>query len=223
MKRNSKKYFGYTGALFGIFTIFTVLVACFDVKPIGPEKSSVGFAAINQFVVQKMGVHLIWYDVTDWLGVIAILFALGFAAIGFYQLITRKSVRKVDRQILVLGMFYVLVIAFYLLFEQAAINYRPVMLNGGLEASYPSSHTMIVVCIMATAAMQFRMLFPKKEKLCLGVNAVAVVLSAVTVIGRFVSGVHWFTDIVGGLLLSAALIALYCAVIELTEEKKTTE
>jgi len=156
---------------------------------------------------------LIWYTITDWLGVVVILFAFGFAVAGLYQLIKRKSLHKVDRQVLLLGAFYILVIAFYLFFETIIINYRPVILGVSLEASYPSSHTMIVVCIMVTTAIAFRSLFQRNKKLCSAMDAAAMVITAVTVIGRLISGVHWFTDIIGGLLLSAALIALYCAAV----------
>ena len=223
MEKKAKKHFMLAGLLFLSFVLFTVFVTCFDVKPIGPEQSSVGFATINQFVFRLFGVHLIWYSITDWLGVVAILSAFGFAAVGLCQLIKRKSIRKVDSQILILGLFYILVIAFYLFFEQVVINYRPVILGESLEASYPSSHTMIVVCIMATSVMQFRTLCPNKKKLCLGMDIAAVLLVAITVIGRLISGVHWFTDIVGGLLLSAALVALYYAVIEHIEEHRPKE
>ena len=223
MEKKAKKHFMLAGLLFLSFVLFTVFVTYFDVKPIGPEQSSVGFATINQFVFRLFGAHLIWYSITDWLGVIAILFAFGFAVVGLCQLIKRKSIRKVDSQILILGLFYILVIAFYLFFEQVVINYRPVILGESLEASYPSSHTMIVVCIMATSVMQFRTLCPNKKKLCLGMDIAAVLLVAITVIGRLISGVHWFTDIVGGLLLSAALVALYYAVIEYIEEHRPKE
>lgn len=223
MEKKAKKYFMLAGLLFLSFVLFTVFVTCFDVKPIGPEQSPVGFATINQFVFRLFGVHLILYSITDWLGVVAILSAFGFAAVGLCQLIKRKSIRKVDSQILILGLFYILVIAFYLFFEQVVINYRPVILGESLEASYPSSHTMIVVCIMATSVMQFRTLCPNKKKLCLGMDIAAVLLVALTVIGRLISGVHWFTDIVGGLLLSATLVALYHAVIEYIKEHRSAE
>ena len=214
MQRKAKRYFLVGGALFLLFALFTVLVARFDVKPIGPGQSAVGFAGVNQFMFERVGVHLVWYHITDWLDVIAILFAFGFAAVGLGQLVKRRSIRKVDGTILVLGVFYLLVIAAYLFFENVVINCRPVILGESLEASYPSSHTMIVVCIMVTAVMQFRMLCSQKSRLCAAVDFAAVVIVVVTVLGRLISGVHWFTDIVGGLLLSSALIMLYRAAIE---------
>ena len=219
MKKKTKNYFAVSGLMFLVFVLFTILVACYNVEPVGPDESSVGFADINRYVFQLLGVHLLWYHITDWLGVGAILFAFGFAMLGLCQLIRRKSLRNMDARLFVLGAFYILVIACYLFFEQVVINYRPVILGEGLEASYPSSHTVIVVCIMATAAMQFRALCPNRRNWCLSMNITASLLITVTVAGRLISGVHWFTDIVGGLLLSAALIALFCAVVKWLEEQ----
>ena len=198
-------------ALWAAFALFTLLLTCVDVQPIGPQGSAVGFATVNGWAFQLLGVHLLWYHLTDWLGVAAIAIAFGFAVVGLYQWVKRKSLRKVDRHILVLGGFYLLVIACYLFFEKVVINCRPILMDGNLEASYPSSHTMIVVSIMATASMVFRALCPQKKGWCLAVDIFAAVVIAVTVMGRLIAGVHWLTDIVGGLLLSAALVATYWA------------
>lgn len=213
MKWKAKRYFILAGLLFFFFVLLTLCVTCVDTKPIGPEETVIGLASINHFVFRLVGVNLIWYYVTDWLGVIAVLFAVGFGCVGLCQLIGRKDIRKVDRSIVTLGLFYLLTMACYLFFEQVVINYRPVLLGEELEASYPSSHTILVVCIMDTAAMQICRLFSDKKKLYLGMKCVSILLIVVTVIGRLLSGVHWFTDIVGGLLLSGALIVLYRAVI----------
>lgn len=213
MKSNTKKLFFLSGTLFLLFAIFTGFVVCFDVAPIGPEQTEVGFSTLNRFVFEHIGVHMLWYHITDWLGLAVLLFPLGFAAAGLYQLIKRRSIRKVNRPIFALGVFYLVVLAFYLFFEQVVINYRPIMLGIVPEASYPSSHTMIVVCVMATAATAFRSLLPLKKKLCFTVKLAAILLILITVLGRLISGVHWFTDIVGGVLLSAALSVLYRAVI----------
>ena len=198
-------------ALWAGFVLFTLLLTCVDVQSIGPQGATVGFATVNEWAFQLLGVHLQWYHLTDWLGVVAIAIAFGFAVAGLYQWVKRKSIRKVDRYVLALGGFYLLVIGCYIFFEKVVINCRPILMYGSLEASYPSSHTMIVVSIMATAAMAFRALCPQKKGWCLAVDIFAAVVIAITVIGRLIAGVHWLTDIVGGLLLSAALVVSYWA------------
>jgi len=190
------------------FLLFTLSVMYVDVRPIGPEGSSVGLATLNRFVSERLCVNLFWYALTDWLGLVPIMFACGFAALGLAQLVRRRSVARVDPDILLLGVFYLAVIGCYALFERLVINYRPVLLDGNLEASYPSSHVMIVVCIMATAMMQFHRRLDNR-RLVRALDLFCVLIIAVTVLGRLVSGVHWLTDILGGLILSAALIKLY--------------
>ena len=199
-------------ALWAAFLLFTLLLTCVDVQSIGPQGSAVGFATVNGWAFQLLGEHLLWYHLTDWLGVAAIAIAFGFAVVGLYQWVMRKRLRKVVGHILVLGGFYLLVIGCYLFFEKVVINCRPILMDGNLEESYPSSHTMIVVSIMATASMAFRALCPKKKGWCLAVDIFAAVMIAVTVLGRLMAGVHWLPDIVGGLLLSAALVATYWVV-----------
>ena len=151
------------------------------------------------------------YVVTDWLGLVPIGVAFGFALLGLAQWIKRKSLLKVDRSILVLGVFYLVVIAAYVFFELVVINYRPTLIDGYLEASYPSSTTMLVMCVMPTAMMQFSARVKNTLFRRCVLFAIAVFI-AFMVIGRLVSGVHWITDIIGGALLSAALVLIYYAV-----------
>lgn len=219
MENKNKKHFIITGVLFFLFMIFTIVVTKVDVKPIGPEQSLVGLASLNQFMLELFGVNLLWYAITDYLGILCILFAFGFSILGLCQLIKRKSLFKVDYSILLLGVFYVLVVFVYLFFEFVIINYRPIILETSLEASYPSSHAMIIVCIMGTAILQFHRLFYKKKVLLIVMDSISIFLIIITVVGRLISGVHWFTDIVAGIILSSALIMLYYSTVYYIKEK----
>lgn len=154
---------------------------------------------------------MLWYSITDWLGVVAILFALGYAIIGGIQVIKRKSIFKVDKEIIALGIFYILIVAVYILFEKLSLNYRPVLMDGVAEASYPSSHTLMSVCICGSAILINKKLFNNKITKIL--NVLSLILIITIVVGRLISGVHWFTDIIGGLLISSALLmSFYTAI-----------
>ena len=190
------------------FVLWTLLVRFVDVRAIGPEGSSVGFATLNGFVHELTGVNWILYTVTDWLGLVPIAVALGFAVLGLVQLICRKSLVKVDHSLLALGGFYIAVMVAYVFFEIVVINYRPTLIEGILEASYPSSTTMLVMCVMPTAAMQLNTRI-KNTVLRRCAIIATVAFTAFMVIGRLISGVHWVTDIIGGALLSAGLVTLY--------------
>ena len=196
------------------FLLWTVAIQFVDVEAIGPQESSVGFATINQFVHNLTGVHMSLYTITDWLGLVPLVFVMGFALLGLIQWIKRKHLLKVDYNILILGGFYIVVMAVYVLFEMLVVNYRPVLIGGILEASYPSSTTMLVMCVMPTAIMQFNARI-KNNVLKRFVASAIIAFIVFMVIGRLVSGVHWFTDIIGGVLLSAGLVMMYRAVIRL--------
>ena len=213
MKR-VRKSFIVSICLLTAFVLWTAAISFVDVRAIGPQGSSVGFAGINGFVHNLTGVHWGLYNITDWLGLVPIFVCMGFGILGLVQWIKRKSICKVDHDILILGGFYIITIAAYLLFESVVINYRPELINGYLEASYPSSTTLLVMCVMPTAVMQFNSRI--KNKVLRNIVVVTIIVFiAFMVIGRLISGVHWFTDIVGGALLSAGLVLMYRAIVDL--------
>ncbi|MBQ1230782.1 MAG: phosphatase PAP2 family protein [Clostridia bacterium] len=210
----TKRNFSMAVCLILSFILWTVLISFIDVKPIGPQESCVGFAILNGFFHNLTGVNMTLYTITDWLGLVPVFVALMFAFLGLAQWIKRKNILKIDYSILTLGGFYLLVIALYILFENVVINYRPTLINGYLEVSYPSSTTLLVLTVMPTAIMQIKTRI--KNKICRKTLCVSIALFiGFMVIGRLVSGVHWVTDIIGGALLSAGLVTLYYSVVNI--------
>ena len=205
-----KRKFCIALGLLAAFILWTIAISLIDVQPIGPQGSIVGFATLNSFVHNLTGTHMTLYVITDWLGLVPVAFEFGFAALGLAQWIKRKSMLKVDGSILVLGGFYIVTLAAYLFFESYVVNYRPVLIEGYLEASYPSSTTLLVLCVMPTAMMQLRDRI-QQPMLRKCVSIVITAFMAFMVIGRLISGVHWLTDIIGGILLSAGLVMLYAS------------
>ena len=212
MKKKNSRLVWIGVCLLAVFVLWTMLICFVDVQAIGPQESSVGFATMNGYFHNLTGVNMSLYVITDWLGLVPIGTALGFAGLGLVQWIKRKSILKVDRSILVLGVFYIVVMAIYILFETVVINYRPTLIDGYLEASYPSSTTMIVMCVMPTAMLQCHARIQKRTVK----NTVLLLLAAFTVfmvVGRLISGVHWVTDILGGVIFSAGAVTVYGAVL----------
>ena len=190
------------------FALWTVLIQSFDVQNVGQNGTKIGFADFNVWFHQLTGVHMTIYTITDWLGLVPIFICLCFGVLGLVQLIKRRSLLRVDPNILLLGVYYVLVIACYLIFEVIPINYRPVLIEGRIEASYPSSTTLLVLSVMPTLWFQANR---RVSNVILRkvVVVFAVAFSVFMVIGRLISGVHWATDIIGSVLLSVGLYMLY--------------
>ena len=207
-----KRKFCIALGLLAAFALWTIAIQWIDVQPIGPRGSAVGFATLNGFVHNLTGTHMTLYVITDWLGLVPVAFGFGFAVLGLAQWIKRKSILKVDGSILILGGFYIVTLAAYLFFESYVVNYRPVLIEGYLEASYPSSTTLLVLCVMPTTMIQLRdrIKHPLFRK-CISIAITAFI--AFMVIGRLISGVHWLTDIIGGILLSAGLVITYDSLI----------
>ena len=208
--RKTKRIVSVGILLLTAFAVWTFLIQTVDVQQIGPRQSAVGFATINGWFHRLTNVHWMLYTLTDWLGLVPIVVCLLFACVGFAQLVQLRSLLKVDFDILLLGVYYVLVIFAYLLFETIPLNCRPVLIEGILEASYPSSTTLLVLSVMPTLHFQAEQRL-KNSALRHCIKVLTVLFSVFMVVGRLLSGVHWLTDIVGAIFLSGGLFLLYKA------------
>ena len=198
--------------------IYTVLVKIIDVAPIGPNNSEVGFSKINGFFHNLLGSNMTIYKITEILGIIPLLMAGIYAIIGLVELIKRKSLNKVDYEIYALAGLYVVVLGLYVFFEKCIINYRPILIDGVLEASYPSSHTLMALCICGSSIIVNKRIFHKK--IFNLENKLSIFLMITIILGRFISGVHWFSDIIGAIFISLALLSSFYTVISSFTHKK---
>ncbi len=189
-----------------ISIIYTILVKYVDTSIIGPNGSVVGFSSLNSFVFNLTGNNMTLYKITEILGIIPILIALMYAIIGLIQVIDRKSL-KVDKELIALGILYIIVILIYVFFEKCIINYRPVLIDGILEASYPSSHTLLSICICGSALLINKYLFNNK-KIYKYINIISIISMVLIVLGRLLSGVHWASDIIGSIIISITLLKI---------------
>jgi len=222
MKENGKKCLLAGIVLLLLFGIWTYLIQTIDVQPVGVNESDTGFATVNKWFHNFTGVHMWIYTVTDWLGLVPIFICMIFAGLGFVQLIKRRSLLKVDADILILGFYYILVIFGYLIFEMIPINYRPILIDGFMEASYPSSTTLLVLSVMPT------LIFQVNRRMTGGISRQIIIILAYTftifmVFGRLVAGVHWLTDIVGSVFLSLGLYFVYRGIVQFGWCKNGTE
>ncbi len=208
MKKYYLRLLFYGVVLLLTFALWTVLVYTVNVKPIGVNGSNVGFADLNVWFHSLTGVNMTLYVITDWLGIVPVSVCFIFALIGFIQLVKRKSLFKVDVDIILTGIYYIVVFACYFIFEFIPINYRPVLIDGFMEPSYPSSTTLLVFAVMPTLVLRcVRKLESSLIKKLLVCGT--MLFSVFMVIGRLVSGVHWLTDIIGSVILSAGLFFVY--------------
>ena len=218
----NKKLLLISGALCILFIIYTIMVKYVDVAAIGPNNSEVGFQLLNKKFHEIFYYNDTWYIITKYLGIIPFLYVAFYGLQGLLQLIKYKSIKKIDKKLIFLGIFYVLMIAFYLLFEKVVINYRPVILEGELEASYPSSHTILGMCICLSSLLMNKY-YIKNKKLLTTLNLATISLLIFLVGGRLLSGVHWFTDIIGGIILSLFLVCLLYSFIYNIPTKKNNK
>ena len=207
--------------LLAVTVLFCILVCFVDVAAIGPAGTKVGFSHLNGWFRDLIGTNMVLYRITNLLGYLALLVCCGFAFMGGMQLLQGKSLKKVDRNIIAVGVFYVIIIALYLLFEKVAINYRPIIMPGedAPEASFPSSHTMLALTVFGSAPWIMNR-YLKDANVRKIFTAVCWILGILTVVLRLLSGVHWLTDIIAGFLISATLLAGFKIVLAQIKPKK---
>lgn len=207
-----------------LFFALIAVLKTVDVADVLPVGASIGLSHLNVAVHELFGYNPLWYKVTEALGYAAFLVVAFFALMGLWQLIRRRSLRKVDSAILALGALFIVVLAIYFLFKHVVINWRPMLPEDGLEPepSFPSSHTMLA-CTVYGAAFILLNKYLQDSPFRLPLQLLCAVLIDVMVVGRLASGVHWLTDILGSVFLCGFLLCLFSAVLMALEQLSSAQ
>ena len=222
MRKKFWIYISIACVLLLMFVALTVALVCVDVRKAGESQAPVGFATLNEAVFDTLGQHEFDRKMSELFGALMIAAAGAFGVLGLVQVIRRKGILRADRELYFMAGGLVLLAVAYVFFEVLVINYRPVLEDGELAASYPSSHTMLAVAVAGMGAIYLLRRFkPKRWHGSLG--ACLIGLACVTVISRLRSGVHWLTDILGGLLLGGLIVSVYGAACALWGKKKESD
>ncbi len=191
-----------------IFIVWTLSLLMIDVKPLGVNQTNIGLSTMNFWFHQITGTNMFLYILTDWLGLVPVFVCMCFGLLGCIQLIKRRNLIKVDYDLIVLGIYYIVVILSYLLFEKLPINYRPILIEGRMEVSYPSSTTLLVFSVMLSLYEQVnRRVVNIQSK---NIINICILIFTVFMIGaRLLSGVHWLSDIIGSIFISLGYYFIY--------------
>lgn len=221
MKENNKRNKFAAVLITALTVLFTIMVVTFDVQAIGPNGTSVGFASINKVFADLFAYNENFDKISDVIMYFSFLLVLAAVFMGVVELVKRKSLFKVDSEIIVYGVVLVILVILKVAFDKIALNYRPVLVPGEteLEASFPSTHAMISTALFAGFCMVINP-YLKDKKIKTTVNALIGILIALEVVCRVIAGVHWLTDIIGGLLFAFTLAVAMKAVIGIIDSKK---
>ena len=201
--------------MFAAFFGFMAVLWAVDIDFIAPDKSLVGLSSINGFIAKHFPFSNAFYIISEIIGYLALATVGFFGLLGLWQLIKRKSIFKVDSRIYLLAFLYIALAIVYVVFEKIYFNVRPVIMHGETvpEASFPSSHTILAFGVFGSAAVVIGD-YIKNATAAKAAGIAFNVLAILAVITRFLSGVHWLSDIAAGILLGCALLCLFIAFID---------
>ena len=123
----------------------------------------------------------------------------------------KGKISQMHRRYVITMCFYAVVVVLYVLFMFVVINYRPIE----MESSYPSSHTMLALCVMSSEIAMLHYSAKRLHFWAIIFQIICFVCMVAMVVLRLLSGVHWLTDIIGSGLLSCCLISLYSGLLVL--------
>lgn len=191
-----------------LFILLMILLNA-DKAVIAESGKEVGLSSINNLVKYSYKENL---DLmTDLLFYVTFTVVVFEGCLGIIQLVTRKSLFKVDKEIIIFGISLVVMVVLWLVFDHLLkINVRPIDAN---EGSFPSTHVMMATFLAlashAFICMKYETRLPKYLSLVLAI----IIISTIT-FGRVACGMHYITDVTGGLFMGLALYFITFGIIK---------
>lgn len=152
-----------------------------------------------------------WEKITDIILITAIAILGVFAILSLTEWVKRKSLKKVDKELLAMLPSLALMAITYFIFDKLFIlNTRP---NGSGEPSFPSTHTMVTATIFLMTMFALPK-YIKNKSLRIILDVVMAILIVLVSIGRVAANMHWVSDVVGGLIFSVLFAGVYVVIIK---------
>ena len=147
-----------------------------------------------------------WELITNIILAISILTLAIFVCLGIYQWVTRKSLKKVDPELLWMPLPLALMALTYLIFEYIfVLNTRP---NGSGEPSFPSTHVMVVTTIFFLVTMILPK-YVKNKTARVILEVLMVIMIGLNATGRVLANMHWPVDVIGGIAFAFIFTEIY--------------
>ncbi len=133
-----------------------------------------------------------------------------FVILAICQWISRKSLKKVDKELLWFPLPLALVAATYVVFDKfLVLNTRP---DGSGEPSFPSTHVMVATTIFLLAAIVLPK-YIKSKVACAVLYVFMLAFIALVSAGRVLANKHWLSDVLGALGFAIVFALIYYLII----------
>ena len=160
---------------------------------------------------------MVWETITNIILILSIILILFFLGLGVYELIKKRSIKKVDPRLTWLPLPLALMTLTYFLFDKVWIlNVRP---NGSGEPSFPSTHVMVVTTIFFVVTIILPK-YIKNKTTRLIIEIIMAIMISLTAVGRVMSGMHWVADVLGAIVFGFLFSEIYYYIVSNKKDKK---
>lgn len=151
-----------------------------------------------------------WDKATDIILIASFAVLVVFVIMSLCQWIKRKSLKKVDKSLLWFPLPLALMAITYVIFDKFLIcNTRP---DGSGEASFPSTHVMVVATIFFLVAIILPRYIKSKAAVIL-LDFFMLAFIVLVSVGRVLANKHWLSDVLGALGFAIIFAIIYYLII----------